>query len=67
MPKKPKEPKQHSWQFYHLRGTPAQYLGMVEAHDADAAILKATEELKVPAQQRKRLIAIPYNEVVPVI
>jgi hypothetical protein len=39
----------------------AQYLGMVEASDADAAILKATEKLKVPPQQRKRLIAVRYT------
>jgi hypothetical protein len=61
MPKKPKEPQQHCWQIYHLRGTPAQFLGLVEAPDAGAAILKATKELKVPPQQRKRLIAVRYR------
>jgi hypothetical protein len=52
MPKKPKEPEQYTWQIYHLRGTPAQYLGMVEAPDENAAIKKAVADLKVPGQQR---------------
>jgi hypothetical protein len=50
-----KPPQQRTWQIFHIRGTPAQYLGMVEARDEGAAILKATEELKVPPQERKRL------------
>jgi hypothetical protein len=59
--KKPKEPEKHRWQIYHIRGTPAQYLGMFHAPDETAAILKATEELKVPPQQRKRLMAVRYK------
>jgi hypothetical protein len=59
--KKPKEPQQHTWQIYHLRGTPAQYLGMVEPPDADAAIKQAVVDLKVPSQQQKRLLAVRYK------
>jgi hypothetical protein len=60
--KKPTEPEQqYRWQIYHIRGTPAQYLGMVEAPDAAGAIRKAITELKVPPQQRKRLIAVRYK------
>jgi hypothetical protein len=62
MPKKPKqEPEQRRWQIYYLRGTPAQYLGMVEASDEDAAIKKALTELKVPPQQQKRLLAVRHK------
>ena len=61
MPKKPKAPEQYSWHVYHIRGTPAQYLGTVEAPDEAAATKKATEELKVPPQQRKRLMAVRYK------
>jgi hypothetical protein len=62
MTKKPKEPaQQHTCQIYHLRGTPAQYLGLVEAPDADAAIKKAFTDLKVPPQHQKRLIAVLYK------
>jgi hypothetical protein len=58
---KVKDPVRHHWQIYHLRGTPAQYLGMVEAPTEAAAIKRATTELKVPPQQRKRLIAARYR------
>jgi hypothetical protein len=57
MPSKP-EPKQHSWLIYRIRGTPAAFVGHVEAPDEQTAIKKAFEELKItdPDQQR-RLVA----------
>jgi hypothetical protein len=50
--------KQYSWHIYRLRGTPAQFIGSVEASDEATAIKKAIEEFKIidPLIQ-KRLLA----------
>jgi hypothetical protein len=47
-----------SWAVFHMRGTPARFIGIVDAPSEQSAIVKAIEEYDVPANQRGRLIAI---------
>jgi hypothetical protein len=52
----------NSWGVYRIRGTPAQFIGIVyNQADEQAAIKQAIEEFKVPAHRRKRLIARRRN------
>ena len=57
MPKRPIKPQRnHSWAIYHIRGTPAQCVGIVyDQPDEQAAIKRAIEN--TPGNQRGRLIA----------
>ena len=56
MAKRP--PELHSWAVYHIRGTPAQLIGIIDdAPDEQSAIAKAIDEYDVPENQRNRLIA----------
>jgi hypothetical protein len=53
------DPRQATdWAIYHIRRTPAQFVGLVyDAPDEHAAIAKAIDQYDVPANQRGRLIA----------
>jgi hypothetical protein len=58
MAKQPIKQQAHSWAVYHLKGTPAQFVGIVDNQpDAESAIKQAIEAFKVPEIQRNRLIA----------
>ena len=58
MAKRPTKQQTHSWAVYHIRGTPAQFVGIVyDQPDEQVAINRAIKEFKVPADQRNRLIA----------
>jgi hypothetical protein len=58
MPKQPTKQRNPSWAVYHIRGTPAQFVGIVyDQPDERAAIKRAIEEFEVPANQRNRLMA----------
>jgi hypothetical protein len=53
----PIEEQTHSYAVYHIRGTLARFIGIVDAPDEQSAIERAIEEFKVQANQRGRLIA----------
>jgi hypothetical protein len=57
MAKRSTKQQNHSWVIYRIGGTPAAFLGIVEAPDKQTAIKKAIEEFKVPENQRNRLMA----------
>jgi hypothetical protein len=50
-------PKMHSWAIYRLKGDTGRLLGDVEAPDAEAAVKKAIDELKIDPAFHKWLLA----------
>ena len=55
MPKQPKPVPR--WRISLLKGTPAKFLGYIEASDEKAAIEAATKEYKIADVLRDRLVA----------
>ena len=48
-----KQQRNHSWAVYHIRGTPAQFIGIVyDAPDEQSATEKAIAEYGVLKNQR---------------
>jgi len=52
MSKKPK-PTTHRWRVSIIRGTPAKFLGYVDATDENSAIESAAKEFKISDALRK--------------
>jgi hypothetical protein len=51
--------KEYRWRIYHIKGTPAQFLGTVSATDEQEAIKKAISELEIrDPHTQKRLVAL---------
>jgi len=58
MPKKAKPKKLYSWRILRIRGTPAAFIGIVDAPDKESAIKKAIEEFQITnPDHQKRLMA----------
>jgi hypothetical protein len=58
MAKRPSHKQTHSWAIYHLTGTPAKFIGIVnDAADEAEAIQRAIEEHKLDPQMQQRLLA----------
>jgi hypothetical protein len=51
--------KEYRWRIYHIKETPAKFLGTVSATDEAAAIKRAIVELEIKdPQMQKRLVAL---------
>ena len=57
MSKQPTKPQLHSWAVYHLKGTPAELVAIVDAPNADSAVARAIVEENVPENLWGRLMA----------
>ena len=50
--------KDYRWKIYHIKTTPAKFMGTVTAPDEEAALRRAISELEIEPQLRSRLIAM---------
>jgi hypothetical protein len=50
--------KDYRWQIYHIKGTPAKFIGTVSAPDEVTALRKAVTELEIEHSLRNRLVAL---------
>jgi hypothetical protein len=48
-----------TWQISRLRGTPAAFIGLIDAPDETSAIKAAIKQFDVRPEDQKRLTAIP--------
>jgi hypothetical protein len=54
----PKPSQDHRWRIIRITGTPAKFVGYVDAPDKDTAIRKAVEQFQIERPWRNRLMAI---------
>lgn len=57
-PTNEQQPRGYSWSIYHIKGTPAQFVGTIDnAPDEQTAIARAIGEYNIPPNERGRLMA----------
>jgi hypothetical protein len=50
--------KDYRWKIYHIKNTPAKFIGTVTAPDEETALRKAVVELEIEHNLRNRLVAM---------
>jgi hypothetical protein len=50
-----------TWQISRLRGTPAAFVGLVDAPDAASAKERAIKQFAIRPEDQKRLIAVRHQ------
>jgi hypothetical protein len=50
--------KDYRWQIYHIKSTPAKFIGTVTAPDEETALKKAVSELEIDPKIRNRIVAM---------
>jgi hypothetical protein len=50
--------KDYRWAIYHIKKTPAQFIGNVTAPDEERALKRAVVELEIEPKLRNRLVAM---------
>jgi hypothetical protein len=50
--------KDYRWKIYHIKTTPAKFMGTVTAPDEETALRRAISELEIEHNLRSRLIAM---------
>jgi hypothetical protein len=59
--RKRKSQRRVTWQISKLRGTPAAFVGLIDAPDADTAKALAIKQFAVRPEDQKRLIAVRHQ------
>ena len=50
--------KDYRWAIYHIKGTPAKFIGTVTAPDEQTALKTAVVELEIEPKIRNRIVAM---------
>ena len=50
--------KDYRWQIYHIKETPAKFIGTVTALDEETPLKKAVSELEIDPKIRNRIVAL---------
>ena len=62
MPKSKKKPERTTtWEIRRLKGTPAAFIGLVDAPDETSAVEAAIAQFAIPPRDQKSLIALRHQ------